>query len=89
MESEYSEKFQEKLPTDWIEKLVEINEIRTESPIPDSVRYDSSQCIIHLSLLMLFRFIIFPVGQDFFSNLPPTICFPEDDIWEVFVTIVR
>ena len=35
------------------------------------------------------RFIIFPVSQDFFSNLPPAITFPEDDIWEVFVTIVR
>jgi len=72
VENEYSEKYQEQLPSNWITKMEEINQIRIESPIPDSI-----------------RFIIFPVSQDFFSNLPPAITFPEDDIWEVFVTIVR
>jgi len=72
VENEYSEKYQEQLPSNWITKMEEINQIKIESPIPDSI-----------------RFIIFPVSQDFFSNLPPAITFPEDDIWEVFVTIVR
>ena len=38
VENEYSEKFKEQLPVTWIEKMEEINQIRIESPIPDSVR---------------------------------------------------
>jgi len=72
VESEYHDKHGEKLPANWIEKLEEINQIRIESPIPDSI-----------------RFIIFSVNKDFFSNLPPPTIFPQDEIWDVFVTIVR
>ena len=38
IESEYSGKFNETLPLDWVEKLKEINQIKVESPVPDSVR---------------------------------------------------
>ena len=38
VESEYHDKHGEKLPANWIEKLEEINQIRIESPIPDSIR---------------------------------------------------
>ena len=39
VESEYSEKFAEKLPSDWVEKLENINQIKVETPVPNSVRY--------------------------------------------------
>ena len=38
VENEYFEKFGEKLPGNWIEKMEEVNQIRIESPIPNSVR---------------------------------------------------
>ena len=38
VENEYSEKYQEQLPSNWITKMEEINQIRIESPIPDSIR---------------------------------------------------
>ena len=38
VESEYSEKFNEKLPVNWVEKLQEINQIKVDSPVPNSVR---------------------------------------------------
>jgi len=72
IETEYSGKFNETLPLDWVEKLKEINQIKVESPVPDSVRV-----------------IVFPTGLDFLSSLPPNLSIPEDNIWEVFVTVVR
>jgi len=72
VESEYSEKFNEKLPVNWVEKLQEINQIKVDSPVPNSVRV-----------------IVFPTGLDFLTNLPPNLNIPEDNIWEVFVTVVR
>ena len=39
VETEYSEKFNEKLPANWVEKLQEIGQIKVESPVPNSVRY--------------------------------------------------
>ena len=38
VENEYSEKFNEKLPVNWVEKLQEINQIKADSPVPNSVR---------------------------------------------------
>ena len=32
---------------------------------------------------------MFPTGLDFLTNLPPNLSIPEDNIWEVFVTVVR
>ena len=39
VEAEYSEKFTEKLPSDWVEKLENINQIKVDIPVPNSVRY--------------------------------------------------
>ena len=39
VEAEYSEKFAEKLPSDWVEKLENINQIKVDIPVPNSVRY--------------------------------------------------
>ena len=39
VEAEYSEKFAEKLPSDWVEKLEKINQIKVDIPVPNSVRY--------------------------------------------------
>ena len=36
-----------------------------------------------------YRVIVFPTGLDFLTNLPPNLSIPEDNIWEVFVTVVR
>ena len=36
-----------------------------------------------------FRVIVFATGLDFMSSLPPNLILPEDNIWEVFVTVVR
>jgi len=72
IESEYSEKFNEKLPQNWFEKLEDINQIKVDSPVPNSVRV-----------------IVFPTGLDFLTSLPPNLSIPEDNIWEVFVTVVR
>ena len=38
IESEYSENFNEKLPQNWFEKLEDINQIKVDSPVPNSVR---------------------------------------------------
>ena len=36
-----------------------------------------------------YRVIVFPATTDFMSSLPPQLNIPEDNIWEVFVTVVR
>ena len=36
-----------------------------------------------------YRVIVFPTNRDFMSSLPPELSIPEDNIWEVFVTVVR
>jgi len=72
VEAEYSEKFAERLPSDWVEKMENINQIKVDIPVPNSVRV-----------------IVFPTNRDFMSSLPPELSIPEDNIWEVFVTVVR
>ena len=39
VEAEYSQKFSEKLPSNWVSKLEEINQIKVDIPVPNSVRY--------------------------------------------------
>merc|ERR1719219_498915 len=72
VEAEYSEKFAEKLPSDWVAKLEDINQIKVDIPVPNSVRV-----------------IVFPTASDLMSSLPPQLIIPEDNIWEVFVTVIR
>ena len=38
VEAEYSQKFAEKLPPNWVSKLEEINQIKVDIPVPNSVR---------------------------------------------------
>ena len=96
VEAEYSEKFAEKLPSDWVEKLENINQIKVDIPVPNSVRYrelNIENCNSDHSILQqcstVYRVIVFPTTTDFMSSLPPQLNIPEDNIWEVFVTVVR
>lgn len=86
IEKQYQDKFGEKLPSLWFQEVEAINRIRVDCPIPGSGRY-----------------IVFPVvgslkteaspdppGLAILSQVQPApLPFPEDDLWDVFITYVR
>ena len=85
IEKQYQDLFGEKLPSLWFQELEAINRIRVDCPIPGSGRY-----------------IVFPVqtgakaegspdpGPGTTSQVQPSaLPYPEDDLWDVFITFVR
>ena len=88
IEKQYQDKFGEKLPSLWFQEVEAINRIRVDCPIPGSGRY-----------------IVFPVvsgvgakteaspdppGLATLSQVQPAaLPYPEDDLWDVFITYVR
>ena len=86
IEKQYQDKFGEKLPSLWFQEVEAINRIRVDCPIPGSGRY-----------------IVFPVvgsvkteaspdppGLASLSQVQPApLPYPEDDLWDVFITYVR
>ena len=86
IEKQYQDKFGEKLPSLWFQEVEAINRIRVDCPIPGSGRY-----------------IVFPVvgglktepspdppGLARLCQVQPTpLPYPEDDLWDVFITCVR
>ena len=86
IEKQYQDKFGEKLPSLWFQEVEAMNRIRVDCPIPGSGRY-----------------IVFPVvGQTVRTETTPdpaqarlsqfqpaALPFPEDDLWDVFITYVR
>jgi len=88
IEKQYQDKFGEKLPSLWFQEVEAINRIRVDCPIPGSGRY-----------------IVFPVqpatsvktegtpdppGNGILSQIQPSaLPYPEDDLWDVFITFVR
>jgi len=84
IEAQYTERWGEKLPSLWFQEVEAAARIRVDCPIPGSGRY-----------------IVFPVlaaaaartegtPELSLSQLqPPALAFPEDDLWDVFITCVR
>jgi len=84
IEKQYQDKYEEKLPSLWFQEVEAINRIRVDCPIPGSGRY-----------------IVFPGSQARVEGTPdptpvslsqvqpPVLPFPEDDLWDVFITYVR
>ena len=84
IETQYAERFNEKLPSLWFQEVEAAGRIRVDCPIPGSGRY-----------------IVFPIlaatparteGTPELSLSqfqPPALIFPEDDLWDVFITCVR
>ena len=86
IEKQYQDKFGEKLPSLWFQEVEAINRIRVDCPIPGSGRY-----------------IVFPVVGGLKTEPSPDppglarLCqvqpiplpYPEDDLWDVFITYVR
>jgi len=91
IEKQYSDKFNEKLPSLWLEEVESMYMIRVESPIPGSGRY------------IVFPYT--PPSQDNVSspatvapNLgmtnglqrpPPHLQPPSDEYWDVYITFIR
>jgi len=84
IEKQYQDKYGEKLPSLWFQEVEAINRIRVDCPIPGSGRY-----------------IVFPGSQartegtpdptpyNLSQVQPPVLPYPEDDLWDVFITYVR
>ena len=84
VETQYSERFKEKLPSLWFQEVEAAGRIRVDCPIPGSGRY-----------------IVFPIlaatpartegtpELNLSQFQPPALVFPEDDLWDVFITCVR
>ena len=88
IEKQYQDKFGEKLPSLWFQEVEAINRIRVDCPIPGSGRY-----------------IVFPVQSSTSKSegspdpgsvsgnstqvQPSALPYPEDDLWDVFITFVR
>lgn len=88
IEKQYQDKYGEKLPSLWFQEVEAINRIRVDCPIPGSGRY-----------------IVFPVAAtgagaakteaspDPVITLsqvqPASLQYPDDDLWDVFITFVR
>ena len=79
------DKYLEKLPSLWFQEVEAVGRIRVDCPIPGSGRY-----------------IVFPLLQaqqpqrseaspeaSFSQMQPAALAFPEDDLWDVFITCVR
>lgn len=89
IEKQYSDKFNEKLPSLWLEEVESMYMIRVESPIPGSGRYivfpytpptqDSQDSIVE--------------GNHGMSNgiqrAPPQLQPPSDEYWDVYITFIR
>ena len=85
VEEQYLERWGEKLPSLWFQEVEAEGRIRVDCPIPGSGRY-----------------IVFPMNSGtyaprsegtpeavFNQQQPAALPFPEDDLWDVFITCVR
>ena len=91
IEKQYQDKFGEKLPSFWFQEVEAINRIRVDCPIPGSGRY-----IVFPVVGQTVRTEVRteaspdPPGQALLSQFQPAaLPYPEDDLWDVFITYVR
>jgi len=87
IEAQYVEKFGEKLPSLWFQEVEAVGRIRVDCPIPGSGRYIVFPMLSHTPAPVP---RIERTPEAIFSQMQPQdLAFPEDDLWDVFITCVR
>ena len=91
IEKQYQDKYGEKLPSLWFQEVEAINRIRVDCPIPGSGRYivfpvighgqDDGQGKSEGSPD--------PTGASVSQIQPSSLPYPDDELWDVFITFVR
>ena len=87
IEKQYQDQYGEKLPSLWFQEVEAISRIRVDCPIPGSGRYIVFPCTQAAPAPAPPRAESSPEGGD--QLQPAALCYPEDELWDVFITFVR